>query len=214
VPPLLGIPIGLLASPNSGMHHAVYSEGGFIELAQIGLWLAAVLAAFWLFATERECRAHRYQTLWLGVLGTVSAVREMDAHEALNPETLGELGVRYRIDWVLDETVPLWLKAMWGAVFLAIGAALVVPLILGGGIRGLPHKDSARLRLFTAAAGCLVMGFVFDDLLREVITNDAVKQTLEETWELLGATFFLAAVTAEPHESTDNASPCSGSTPS
>lgn len=198
-PPLLAIPVGLLASPNSGMHHAVYSEGGFIELSQIGLWLTAVLAAGWLFATEREPRPHRMITLWLGVLATVAAVREMDVHEALNPETLGDLGVRYRIDWVLDETVPLWLKAMWGVVFLAVGAALVVPLLWAGGIKGLPHKDSARIRLFSAASGCLVMGFVFDDLLREVITNDAIKQSLEETWELLGATFYLAAVAAGPH---------------
>lgn len=196
---MLGIPVGLLASPSPGLHHAVYAEGGYIELAQIGLWLTGVLAAGWLFFTEREPRAHRFQTLWLGVLGAVAAVRELDVHEALNPERLGDLGVRYRIDWVLDEGVPVWLKAMWGAVFLAIGAALVVPLILGGGVKGLPRKGSPRLRLFVAATACLVMGFVFDDLLRHVITNHAVKQSLEETWELLSATFFLAAVMAPPH---------------
>ena len=53
------------------------------------------------------------------------------------------------------------------------------------------------------------MGFVFDDLLRSLITSDPVKQSLEETCELVGATFFLAAVLAKPHqvdsESSDSA---------
>jgi hypothetical protein len=198
VPPLLGIPVGLLASPDAAAHHAVYSEGGYIELVQVGMWVTVVLAAGWLFMTERVPRSHRMLTLWLGVVGVVAVAREMDLHEALNPETLGHLGVRYRIDWVLDQTVPLWLKAGWGLFFLVIGAALVIPLILAGGIRGLPHKDSARVRLFAAATGCLAMGFVFDDLLRHVITNNALKQSLEETWELLGAVFFLAAVLVSP----------------
>lgn len=195
------------------MHHAVYAEGGYIELAQIGMWITAVIAAGYLFTTERQSRAHRFQTLWLGVLGTVSTLREMDIHEALNPEELeaavglGNLGVRYRIDWVLDETVPFWLKAMWGAIFLAIGAALVLPLIWAGGLKGLPHKDSARLRLFAAASGCLAMGFVFDDLLRTVITSEAIKQSCEETWELLGATFFLAAVMAQEHRAPGSTPP-------
>ena len=63
----------------------------------------------------------------------------------------------------------------------------------------MPHKDSARLRLLAGSAGCLAMGFVFDDLLRHVITNDAVKQSCEETWELIGAVLFLAGVLAGPH---------------
>jgi len=199
LPVLLAVPMGLLTAPSEGLRRAVFSEGGFLELAQLGMWACAALCAAWLFFRERAVRGHRMVTLWLGVLALLSLLRELDLHEALNPEVLGDLGVRYRIDWWLDTSVAWWLKGMWAGVGLVIGAAVVVPLVLAGGVDGMPHKDSARLRLLAGAAGCLAMGFVFDDLLRRVITNEAVKQTCEESWELLGAALFLAGVLAGPH---------------
>ncbi|MFG0305086.1 MAG: hypothetical protein ACF8Q5_02590 [Phycisphaerales bacterium JB040] len=199
VPVLLATPLGLLASPSPEMLRAVYSEGGFIELAQQGVWSASALCAGLLFWRERGPHGHRMVTLWLGVLAVLFLLRELDLHESLNPEVLGDWGVRYRIDWWLDGSVAWWLKGLWAGVGVLVGAAVVVPLVLAGGIRGMPHKDSARLRLLAGAAVCLGMGFVFDDLLRHVITNEAVKQTCEEGWELAGAVLYLGAVLAGAH---------------
>lgn len=197
MPLLVAIPVIWLLARDDAMRIAIYGEGGYIEWVQVGFWVVCILSATVLVAIHRH-RQYRLHTLWLGIIAVVAAARELDLHEALNPETLGDLGVRYRIDWVLDGSVPIWLKAMWAGIFLVIGAALIVPLIFAN---GLPDFASTRGRLFLIAVAFLGLGFVFDDLLRHVITNDAIKMINEEAAELIGVAFFLAAVLALPPES-------------
>lgn len=61
------------------------------------------------------------------IITAVAAAREMDAHVLLNPETIGEFGVRYRIDWWLDGDVSFLRKLTWAAIAALAVAAATAP---------------------------------------------------------------------------------------
>ncbi|MFG0326893.1 MAG: hypothetical protein ACF8SC_06460 [Phycisphaerales bacterium JB037] len=196
---LLGPGLALAAAIISGVVWMitgghVWAEDGLIEYAQLGLWGVCVLVAG-AVALTTPGRA-RAAAAWRGVLGAVAGARELDLHIKLNPETLGEWGVRYRLDWWTDMSVPLGVKSMWLAIGLAIGIALVLPIYLArqDPIRLLKARHPASV-LFAIAIGGLAMGWAMDDLFRGWFAEEPA-QALEELCELAGVGFYLGSVIA------------------
>lgn len=193
-PLAIAAPILVIDLSVGGSNAEVFGEGGPVETAQLVLWgVAATLAGA---GAVRGRHPRRLVTLWFGVICLLCFARELDLHEALNPETLGSLGVRYRLDWWVQAGAPLWLKLGWAVVFAAIGAAVVLPLLLGDpdAIRALRNR-SASAWLFVIGCGLLAMGVALDDLLRDALPL-AFRQPLEESAELLGAGCFIPGVFA------------------
>jgi hypothetical protein len=132
----------------------------------------------------------------LGVLALLAGLRELDAHIMLNPESLGSLGVRYRLDWWTDPGVPWVLKAGWGAVFVGVVASVLVPAVRSGSrpVRQLRAGHPATW-LLAAAVALLGCGWAIDDLMRGVLPAGWSK-LVEESVELCGAVAYLGAVAA------------------
>jgi hypothetical protein len=129
----------------------------------------------------------------LSVLALLAALRELDAHIFLNPATIGEYGVRYKISWWLDSGVPLWLKLGWATLFLGVLFLLVFPALrLRHSAMRLLRNADPPLVLLLACFVFLTIGFGIDDLLRgsrRISFN--TRQVIEEMSELIGALFFL-----------------------
>jgi hypothetical protein len=170
-------------------------EDGPIERASVGLWFSsAVLALGMLPACPT--RPGRWSCVLLGVLALLAGLRELDAHIMLNPESLGSLGVRYRLDWWTDPGVPWVLKAGWGAVFVGVVASVLVPAVRSGSrpVRQLRAGHPATW-LLAAAVALLGCGWAIDDLMRGVLPAGWSK-LVEESVELCGAVAYLGAVAA------------------
>lgn len=197
----------------------VFQEGGPAEIVQLVLWIGAALFAFLLVVPMRTISDRAAMAL-VGLAAAAAAAREIDAHILLNPETIGDLGVRYRIDWWLDDEVSLLRKLVWAAL-AAAGVAAVVAATIAAHIHPLLaiKRRSRTLVYFAAAALCLAIGFTFDDLLRGRLPLSKA-QALEESVEVLAPLFYLAAAnhlavvslaarrsTPKPH-ATDTLDPC------
>ncbi len=186
---LAGVLAMLLADPARG----VWGEDGLIEESQVLIWAQSGLIglAFWW-----ACRAPRQRWLvfWLGLLAALAGARELDLHIRLNPQSLGEWGVRYRLDWWTDGQVPLKVKAAWAGAAVALGLALSVPPMLA---RPRPFRWLRRGHLaswlLSCAFACLALGWVMDDVLRGAFESH-VQLDVEELAELAGAVLFLFAV--------------------
>ncbi|MEM1071418.1 MAG: hypothetical protein AAGB48_04125 [Planctomycetota bacterium] len=188
---VIAVAFGILTDAGTGL----FEEGGAVERAQIGLWICtALIAAAASLRTLR--RPDRAAVFLLGVLATVAAARELDAHIYLNPETLGDYGVRYRIDWWLDGAVNPLLKLAWAAAALAVLLLLAVPAFMARSTiwRVLVTRPRA-FWLGLAAALCLATGFAVDDLLRGRIEIH-LAHAIEESVELIGPAFYLAGLLA------------------
>ncbi|MEM7629656.1 MAG: hypothetical protein AAF356_09590 [Planctomycetota bacterium] len=193
-PLLIAVPILVVDLLLGQTQAELFGEGGPVETAQLVIWgIAAVLALGGALIGEHP---RRLVTFWLGVICVLCFARELDLHEALNPETLGDLGVRYRMDWWLQDGAPLLLKLSWAGVFTAIGAAVTLPLVFGkpDAIRAL-RNGSASAWILVIGCGLLAMGVVLDDLLRDALPL-ALRQPAEEICELIGAACFIAGVFA------------------
>ncbi len=174
-------------------------EDGLFEVSQVVLWgVCSVLGVVMGLALVGRLRVVRDRVfgLWLALVSALIVAREVDAHVLLNPETLGELGVRYRIDWWLSGETSVVLRVVWAVVFVAAGAALFVPawwvsprhkaLLLG--------RDRAWWCFF--ASGVLIgLGWLMDDILgRGQFVPPIYTQAMEETFELLAPMAFAAAM--------------------
>lgn len=166
----------------------VFGESGVIEFQQAGLLLLAALVSLVVAGrlNDRQCRN---STLLLGVLAALALGREQDLHVLLNPEYLGEWGLRFRMDWWFNAEVPFSYKAPWIA---AIGVAAAVMCTLAWRSRGPIDWRFARPRLMALTGVMYATGFVCDDLLRNVVEL-AITQTIEESAELVGAAALLGA---------------------
>lgn len=169
-----------------------FTEGKLVELMQKGILVVAVVAAVLMAVFVRLPRICHRRTLLLGLFALACLARELDLHVALNPEHFGRYGVRYRIDWWLDGGVSLLLKLGWAAV---LGCVVWVGVFLGRGASGPVDWRRARPRLFVLGLACYFVGFVFDDLMRAHLA-EAVRQSVEETIELVATACILGAVLA------------------
>lgn len=187
-----GLPLVAVAALGGARSPGILAvENGLLETSQAALWLVAGVAAV-AVAWRLEDAVSRARTLLLGAMAVAALFREFDLHTALNPETLGPLGVRYRLDWWLGSEVPWQIKAVWAAVFAPFMFAACYGLWLA---RGPVRWSRARPRLVAAAAVLLLIGFAMDDLLRTA-GAPAVRLLVEELAELFAAVVFLAAVLA------------------
>lgn len=196
---LLGPTLGLAAVIAAGVVWAtggghVWAEDGLLEYSHLALWGVCVLVAG-AVALTTPGRA-RSAAAWRGVLAALAGARELDLHIKLNPQSIGEWGVRYRLDWWTDPGVPLGIKALWAAVGVTIGVALALPIYLSrqDPIRLIRARHPASV-LFAIAIGCLAMGWALDDLFRGWFPEEPA-QALEEVFETFGAGFFLGSVLA------------------
>lgn len=206
---------GYLFSPDWIQVHA---EGGIIESMQASIW--GVAAACGLLALPRQ-RSPRARSLvrFLGVLALLALAREFDLHEAVNPESAGALGVRYRLDWWADPTSPIVPRVLWAGVAIAAGGLVARAL---GRLRpdpiGALGRGDLSAWLLVLAGGLLGCGYAADDLLRGLLPREGL-QAAEELAELAGAACFLggvlarlrpAAIAATPVEDDRNAALAGG----
>ncbi|MEM1331630.1 MAG: hypothetical protein AAGG07_13830 [Planctomycetota bacterium] len=176
-----------------GTTDAIDREDGPIEEAQFVLWGFSAVIALALAWRLRD-KATRWFTAWLGVCAALAGARELDLHEKLNPETLGAWGVRYRLDWWTDLSVPLLPKLAWAVVGLAIGAAFILPILRAGpAVRHVLATHRVVLGLGISSIVFLAIGWASDDLLR-IWTTEIEGVMGEELAELLGAACYALAV--------------------
>lgn len=175
-----------------GGDQTVVAEGGHIESMQVGLLVVTAVVAF-LFAQRIKNRQSSSMTCLLGVFALLAMARELDLHVWLNPEKLGDWGVRYRIDWWLDGQVPIKIKLVWLAVFATVGGVLGWLMVR---LRGPVSWRSTRARLLIFTVFFYFVGFTCDDLLRHRV-DLRVAQWIEEIAELFAAAALLGA-TLEP----------------
>jgi hypothetical protein len=173
----------------------LYRENGVLEMLSAAAWIFSTFASL---LALRRCpdRASRLFALWTAWLAALAALRELDLHVYLNPQHLGSLGVRYRLDWWLDGRVSPAIKLGWILLLLGVAALTVYPptRLCRPLLQLLRHGDPL-LRLLIASAAFLALGFVIDDLLRPLrwVGTDT-KQLLEETVETLGALLYGAGM--------------------
>ncbi|MEO1585116.1 MAG: hypothetical protein AAFR96_11180 [Planctomycetota bacterium] len=170
----------------------LFQENGPAETAQLAIWTGAALFAFAL-AFPQPRRSDKAAMIVIGAAAALAAAREMDAHVLLNPETIGEFGVRYRIDWWLDGSVSILRKLAWASIAALAIAAAIAATIAAHFHPLLALKARSRAVIYLACtAACLALGFMFDDLLRGRIPL-AAAQAAEESIETLAPIFFIAA---------------------
>lgn len=187
-PAVAMIPVAYLGTNEP---YKLTAENGAIESYQLGLWTMSILSAI-VVSLRVSDRQAKWGTIALGVLAVGALARELDLHIYLNPNMIGDWGVRYRIDWWLDRGVSFWLKLMWVGIGLAVAFIIGFPIWMA---RGKPRWREARPRLVILALMFLAVGFVADDLLRGRLDPE-FGRLLEELGELLGAMFYLGAVLA------------------
>lgn len=191
----------LLALVASGLWYALsfgwvnlFIENSWIELVQLGAWLGGACWAWWRIPRLGAAR-DRWMLFWLAVIMSLAAAREQDLQKYLNPDRFGDFGVSFRIAWWLDGSVPLALKIGWVVLFLALLAALTVPLLRARPrliMMGLGRDLSVWL--FGLGGGFLVLGYGADDLYgRGQFMPVLYSEILEECFEAIGAVLVVAS---------------------
>ncbi len=173
----------------------MFAEHGIIESAQLAAWAAAFLAGVG-FLLKRPPPRERLFALWLCLVASLAALREMDAHTLLNPETLGAWGVRYRLDWWLSAGAPIGARMLWFVVgALMAGAVVASTARVASMFDELRRGHEAAWVLFALAGAGIVCGYLLDDILgRGRIVPAVYTQGLEESLELAGAVLYTAGV--------------------
>jgi len=174
---------------------AVHEENGVLEMAQLGLWLAAAgVGAFLLIRARRG--VDRLNTLWLTVIAGLAASRELDLHERLNPEALGAWGVHFRVDWWLDPSQPLAVKAVWVVAAACLATLLIGPPLLMRvpALKLLRRGDTVTI-MFGVSIALLAGGYAADDIFgRGLLLPVQIMQAGEEIVELAGVAAFLGCL--------------------
>lgn len=172
----------------------LFIENSWIELVQLGAWLSGACWAWWRIPRLGAMR-DRWMLFWLAVIMSLAAAREQDMQIYLNPDRLGALGVSFRIAWWLDGSVPLALKLAWAAIFLALLAALTVPLLRARPrLIMLGFGRDLSVWLFGVGGIFLMLGYGADDLYgRGQFMPILYSEVLEETCEGIGAILVVAS---------------------
>lgn len=185
--------IGLAAWMLPSLHPLV-SEEGWLENLSLVFWGLTIITAL---ATLRRwpTRPDRLLAGWTVLVASLAFCRELDLHVWLNPKHLGSYAVRYRIDWWLNGDVSLWLKLGWLTIFCALLAALLYPpWAIRLPVLRMARRGEAMVGLFFLGVFLDGVGLVTDDLFRgSKLIPFGVRQTVEETSEMLGAAAFCAS---------------------
>ncbi len=176
---------------------SLYVEGGVIETLSVVFWVGGVLLCIWALFRQ-QTRVDRLMFKWFCVICTLAAARELDAQVLLNPENFGRYGVHYRIDWFFSNKfgVSIYLKLIWGTIFMAALASLSAPLVvrLKPIMRSMLNGDTAA-GLFLLGIIAMAIGFTNDDILREVdFMRLDLRIAIEETSEMIGSIFFFTGI--------------------
>jgi len=173
----------------------VHLEGGIIERSQLVGWVVAAALAAFLAIRTRERRTAA-AIAWRGILAVLLLARELDLHEALNPEMAGAFGVRYRLDWWLDPSTPFQAKLLWMSISGAVAALLLMPVAAAREppLRLLSARDPA-MWLTAIAFALFGAGWMIDDVLRGILEKHSAKAA-EELVELYGVGCYVASVVA------------------
>lgn len=177
----------------AGAGFRVFVEAGPIEQSQAILW--ALIAALALYLSMQHTQLPNMAAMFVfSIAAAAASAREFDAHVHLNPEALGDYGVRFRIDWWLDFDVDFVLKSVWLAIALTMVAVVMVPLWFGRVplLRAVRRHRPIAL-LLCAVVVSMVIGVVCDDLLRFRVPL-AVAQTIEELAESVAPVAYMLAV--------------------
>jgi len=168
----------------TGQAAPITDEGHVVEAAQAALWGLSALVAL-LSSVQQTVRADRSFTVWLAALSLLALMREIDLHLVLDRL----FRVRFETRWLLDPSVPFWLKVTCLGLGAGVAITLVAPLWRRRGpLKGLLCRGDASTGLLAVAVGCLGLGYVLDDLLgRGLVLHQVHSQIIEETSELLGA---------------------------
>lgn len=194
---VLGVAVGVGAIALANLlplGNALSREGGILEWLSVICWMAAGLVAFATIWRTPDPPS-RILGLWMAWLAGLAAMRELDLHIYLNPQSLGAWGVRFRMDWWSNSGVSIWLKVAWAAVFLIVFIPAVwPPLRLGRVLLNLWRRGDALMGLLALSVVFLALGFVIDDILRPVrVVSHDNKQLAEESTEAIGACIYFAA---------------------
>jgi len=171
----------------------LYSEDGLIEKLSVIFWIGALLLCLWALFRWHD-RLDQWIFRWFCLICSLTTARELDAQILLNPKYFGQYGVHYRTDWFFSNEfgVSIFLKLIWGAVFIAALTFLFAPLfILRKPIMRLIRKGDTAAGLFLLGITALAIGFIMDDTL---FMSKNLRVAIEETSELLGAIFFFAGI--------------------
>lgn len=173
-----------------------FMEHGPVESTQFVLWIVCALLAFDL-AVRRTRPRERLFSAWLCFGSAIAAMREMDMHIFLNPEYLGDWGVRYRLDWWISAEAPILPRLMWAAIGAAFVFAMLWPLLrTAPRMLTLLRAGDRAFRAFVIAVCAFAVGYACDDLFgRGMFVPDVYSQALEETAELVGVAFVLLGMT-------------------
>ncbi|MEO1008235.1 MAG: hypothetical protein AAFX79_06690 [Planctomycetota bacterium] len=200
---LLGVVLGLaIAGWPAHWSGGIAVEGGPIEGAQLWVWMLALL-----LLTRGMARGLRGEVAgwtgrdawhlgWLMVLSGLAVLREFDAHVVLNPEVLGDWGVRYRLDWWLAADSPVLPRIAWAiAGALGVAAVVVPPVVFRARVFALLRRLDLASILMAAGVALVVAGYLSDDVLgRDQFVPTAYMQMIEEGAELVGVAFVLCAM--------------------
>lgn len=179
-----------------------FAESGVLESGQAGLWIVSIIAAMIVYTRLAESPS-KWGTALLGALASIATLREFDVHIYLNPKAFGPWGVHFRIDWWLETSNPLAPKIIWASLCVGVIAAFC---FLGYKSRQPIRWTQPRPRLLLACFLLVLVGFVFDDILRGGISL-SLAQRIEESVEFIAAMCFLGAVLAPGQCETKAAPP-------
>ena len=176
----------------------IYDENGILEIASVLFWAMAFVISI-VSAVRAGSLDARLMAVWLAVVALAAGLRECDAQIWFNPKTIGSWGVRYKISWWLDGSVPLGLKLGWAGLFLCFFLLMAYPplKLLRQGLALLKTGDRMIL-LLMASVVFLALGFVIDDFMRgsDLVSTDT-RQLVEESSELVGSMLFAMAAVLE-----------------
>lgn len=138
--------------------------------------------------------------LWLGVLSTLMALRELDLHAVVNPPNMPLIGldpswgVRFRLDWWIGAETPAGVRLVWLVIGAGVLGAFVLPLVLCRfpWFRRLRERN-AFAWLFVAGLALVAVGYVADDFVARTLEDPALAEALEESAELIGQILIVAS---------------------